>query len=68
MGSLEDKARAAGEGAKGNVEKAAGKLTGDEEMQARGEADKLKGSADKTLGEAKDTGHDLKRKVQDATR
>jgi uncharacterized protein YjbJ (UPF0337 family) len=46
---------------KGAVKDAAGKLTGDEKMQAEGKMDKAKGATHNAAGDAKDT-------VRDATR
>ena len=46
---------------KGAVKDAAGKVTGDKEMQAEGKMDKAKGAAHNAAGDAKDT-------VRDATR
>lgn len=40
--------------AKGSVKDAAGKLTGDEKLQAEGKADKAEGKAKSTLGGIKD--------------
>ena len=41
-----------GEG--GTIKDAAGKLTGDKELQAEGKMDKAKGSAHSAVGDAKD--------------
>ena len=46
---------------KGAVKDTAGKVTGDEKMQAEGKMDKAKGAAHNAVGDAKDT-------VRDATR
>ena len=43
---------------KGAVKDAAGKLTGDEKMQAEGKMDKAKGAAHNAAGDAKDTARD----------
>ncbi|MDX6804539.1 CsbD family protein [Terrihabitans rhizophilus] len=40
--------------AKGSVKDAAGKLTGDEKLQAEGKADKAEGKAKSTIGGIKD--------------
>ena len=44
------------EKAKGSIKEGAGKLTGDEQMQAEGEVDKAKGSAHNAAGDVKDAG------------
>jgi uncharacterized protein YjbJ (UPF0337 family) len=46
---------------KGAVKDAAGKLTGDEKMQAEGKMDKAKGAAHNAAGDAKDTARDATR-------
>lgn len=46
--------RGASDQAKGAVKDAAGKLTGDKEMQAEGKVDKAKGAAHKAVGDVKD--------------
>ena len=43
---------------KGAVKDAAGKVTGDEKMQAEGKMDKAKGAARTAAGDAKDTARD----------
>lgn len=53
--------KGAADKAKGAIKDAAGKLTGDKELQAEGKMDKAKGSAHQALGDAKDT-------VKDATK
>jgi uncharacterized protein YjbJ (UPF0337 family) len=40
--------------AKGAIKDAAGKLTGDKELQAEGKMDKAKGAAHSAVGDAKD--------------
>jgi uncharacterized protein YjbJ (UPF0337 family) len=40
--------------AKGAIKDAAGKLTGDKELQAEGKMDKAKGAARSAVGDAKD--------------
>ena len=42
------------EKAKGSIKEGAGKLTGDNEMQAEGKVDKAKGSAHNAAGDVKD--------------
>ena len=46
--------KGAADKAKGAIKDAAGKLTGDKEMQAEGKMDKAKGDAHKTAGDVKD--------------
>jgi len=46
--------RGAADKAKGAVKDAAGKLTGDKEMQVEGKTDKAKGAAHQTVGDVKD--------------
>jgi len=55
-----DKDRVAGaaDQAKGAVKEGAGKLTGDQKLQAEGQADKLKGKTESAVGGAKDTARD----------
>jgi uncharacterized protein YjbJ (UPF0337 family) len=43
--------------AKGAVKEAAGKLTGDEKLQAEGEMDKAKGAVHNAAGDMKDAVH-----------
>ena len=46
---------------KGAVKDAAGKVTGDEKMQAECKVDKAKGAAHNAAGDAKDTARDATR-------
>ena len=46
--------RGAADKAKGAIKDAAGKVTGDKEMQAEGKMDKAKGAAHTAMGDAKD--------------
>ncbi len=46
--------KGAADKAKGAVKDAAGKLTGDKELQAEGKMDKAKGSAREAVGDVKD--------------
>ena len=46
--------KGAADKAKGAVKDAAGKLTGDKQMQAEGKIDKAKGAAREALGDVKD--------------
>ena len=52
--------KGAADKAKGAIKDAAGKVTGDKELQAEGKMDKAKGAAHNAAGDAKDT-------VRDAT-
>ena len=49
--------------AKGAVKEAAGKLVGDDKLQAEGIADKIKGKSESAIGGAKDTIRDAADKV-----
>ena len=42
---------------KGAVKDAAGKMTGDKQMQAEGKIDKAKGAAHQAVGDVKDAAH-----------
>jgi uncharacterized protein YjbJ (UPF0337 family) len=46
--------KGAADKAKGAIKEAAGKMTGDKEMQAEGKFDKAKGSAHQAVGDIKD--------------
>jgi uncharacterized protein YjbJ (UPF0337 family) len=46
--------KGAADKAKGAVKEAAGKMTGDKQMQAEGKFDKAKGAAHSAVGDAKD--------------
>jgi uncharacterized protein YjbJ (UPF0337 family) len=46
--------KGAADKAKGAVKDAAGKMTGDKQMQAEGKMDKAKGAAHEAVGNAKD--------------
>ena len=46
--------KGAADKAKGAIKDAAGKMTGDKEMQAEGKLDKAKGSAHQAAGDIKD--------------
>jgi uncharacterized protein YjbJ (UPF0337 family) len=46
--------KGAADKAKGAIKDAAGKLTGDKQMQAEGKVDKAKGAAREAMGDAKD--------------
>jgi uncharacterized protein YjbJ (UPF0337 family) len=49
---------------KGSVKDAAGRMTGDKDLQAEGKADKVAGATRQTAGDIKDAG----RKVSDAVK
>jgi uncharacterized protein YjbJ (UPF0337 family) len=53
--------KGAADKAKGAIEDTAGKITGDEKLQAEGKMDKVKGAAHNAVGEVKDA-------VRDATK
>jgi uncharacterized protein YjbJ (UPF0337 family) len=57
----EDRIKGMADKAKGSVKEAAGKLTGDNKLQAEGKADKAAGEVRNTVGSAKDA-------VRDATK
>lgn len=59
----ENRVEGAWDKAKGAVKDAAGKLTGDEKLQAEGKADKLKGKAESAVGGAKDGVRDAADKI-----
>ena len=46
--------KGAADKAKGAIKDAAGKMTGDKQMQAEGKVDKAKGAAREAMGDAKD--------------
>jgi uncharacterized protein YjbJ (UPF0337 family) len=49
-----DRIKGSADQAKGAVKDAAGKITGDQKLQAEGKADKLKGKVESAVGGAKD--------------
>ena len=49
-----DRIEGAGKQAKGALKDAAGKLTGDQKLQAEGKADKVEGKVQNTVGGMKD--------------
>jgi uncharacterized protein YjbJ (UPF0337 family) len=51
--------KGAADKAKGSVKEAAGKMTGNERLQAEGKADKAKGSVRNAAGNVKDAARDL---------
>jgi uncharacterized protein YjbJ (UPF0337 family) len=50
----EEHVKGAADKAKGAIKDAAGKVTGDKELQAEGKMDKAKGAAHSAVGDAKD--------------
>ena len=56
--------KGAAQKAEGAIKDAAGKLTGNEKLQAEGKADKAAGAARESVGDVKDAG----RKVADAVK
>ena len=67
--SATDKAKHAAHDAKGKVKEAAGKVTGNERMQAEGQVDQDEAhaahAADKAKDSAKNLGHEAKGKVRE---
>jgi uncharacterized protein YjbJ (UPF0337 family) len=57
-----DRIKGSADQAKGAVKDAAGKILGDQKMQAEGKMDKLKGKAESAVGGAKDALRDIDRK------
>jgi uncharacterized protein YjbJ (UPF0337 family) len=53
--------KGAADKAKGAVKEAAGKITGDKEMQAEGKFDKVKGAAHKAASDIKDAARQAER-------
>jgi uncharacterized protein YjbJ (UPF0337 family) len=53
--------KGAADKAKGAVKEAAGKITGDKEIQAEGKFDKVKGAAHKAAGDIKDAARQAER-------
>jgi uncharacterized protein YjbJ (UPF0337 family) len=53
---------------KGTIKDAAGKITGDKELQAEGKFDKAKGAAHNVAGNVKDAARSGARAVDDATK
>lgn len=54
MSATDDKARGTGNDVVGNVKQTVGKVTGDKDLQAEGQAQETKGDAQKALGNVKD--------------
>ncbi len=59
MGEFTDKLDAAGNKIAGNIKEAIGKATGNEQLEAEGDAQKLKGSAQDVKGSVKGAINDL---------
>ena len=57
--------KGAADKAKGAIKDAAGKLTGDKELQAEGKLDKAKGAAHNIAGDVKDAVRDTAKALQD---
>jgi uncharacterized protein YjbJ (UPF0337 family) len=55
--------KGAADKAKGAVKDAAGKMTGDKEMQAEGKMDKARGAVHNAVGDAKDAAKDAVNKA-----
>ncbi|RZA12281.1 MAG: CsbD family protein [Proteobacteria bacterium] len=53
-----DRIKGAAEQVKGSIKEAVGKVTGNEELEIEGKADKLAGKTQAKVGEAKDTVRD----------
>jgi uncharacterized protein YjbJ (UPF0337 family) len=50
-----DRIKGSADQAKGAIKDAAGKVTGDQKLQAEGKADKVKGKVESAVGGAKDS-------------
>ncbi len=59
----ENRVQGAWDKVKGAVKEGAGKLTGDEKLEAEGKADKLAGKTESAVGGAKDTVRDAADKI-----
>ena len=59
----ENRVQGAWDQAKGAVKEGAGKLVGDQKLEAEGTADKVKGKAESAVGGAKDTVRDAADKL-----
>ena len=59
-----DRIKGSADQAKGAVKDAAGKVLGDQKLQAEGKMDKLKGKAESAVGGAKNSLRDMDRKNQ----
>ncbi len=56
-----DRVEGAGHQAKGAMKDAAGKVTGDEKMQAEGKSEKAEGKVQNAVGSTKDAARDAKK-------
>ena len=61
-----DRMEGKGKEAMGGLKEQAGKLTGDEQTEAEGTADRAEGTAQGAMGKAKDAAGDAADKVKDA--
>ncbi|RYG57922.1 MAG: CsbD family protein [Alphaproteobacteria bacterium] len=57
-----DQAKGALEKTKGSVKEVAGKVVGNEKLEAEGKADKATGAAKRKVGDVKDAANTLKKK------
>ena len=60
-----DRIKGSADQAKGAVKDAAGKILGDEKLQAEGKLDKLKGKTESAVGGAKDALRDMDRRNEE---
>jgi uncharacterized protein YjbJ (UPF0337 family) len=60
-----DRIKGSADQAKGAAKDAAGKILGDQKLQAEGKMDKLKGKTESAVGGAKDALRDMDRKNQE---
>ena len=58
----EDQVKGTMEKAKGNVKEAAGKLVGNESLEAEGKADQVSGAVQKKVGDVKDAADTIMKK------
>jgi uncharacterized protein YjbJ (UPF0337 family) len=61
----QDRAKGTIDELKGRGKSAWGNVTGDQQMQAEGEADKLKGKVERGIGDLKDKAEDFKADISD---
>jgi uncharacterized protein YjbJ (UPF0337 family) len=66
--SVSDKAKHAAEGAKGKVKEAVGKVTGDPDKQAEGQAEQDKAHAEHAADKAKETAENTAQRVKGKAR
>lgn len=65
---LGDRAKGLGEGARGNAEVIAGKLTRNKALEGVGHADKAKGATTQAKANAEERGEDIAEKIDNAVR